>query len=371
MGFQAIEVQAYPQVNLADKLAISLLKVFSKPKKTIIVLGIVFFFAINFACLLSPVEEAHAIAPIVIALGAAASILGGGIALSGGVDQMGQNIETALCNTVNFLLASGASAIESITSTSMLTQKFSELFPSIYSIIQTIQDVAVAPAANIILIIMLLIGLGGVLKRLNQSEAGADLWELCMVFVLYAFAKAVVDSSFSLMILAFDIARMLILGIYQAGQITGSFEVSGISSDVADLGALIVLFIVALITFFICWAVAIFSQLVVIARSVQIYVYTILAPLSLSFLVADSTRPVATGFIKRYIAVLLAGAIMALLFIMMGAIIGTITVNTVSVNNVQTLLEWIGQLLFSMVYLLAFAFCLGKSGAWARDFLGI
>ena len=109
-----------------------------------------------------------------------------------------------------------------------------------------------------------------------------------------------------------------------------------------------------------------------VVRSIQIYVYSAFASLPLAFFVSESGRSVATGFLKRYIAVLFSGAIMALLFMMMSAIAATGGAATQpNFGDADGVLTYCLQMFMGLVPYMAYAFCLFKSGAWAREFVGV
>lgn len=337
------------------------------PAKVSLISGGLLLAVVLFAGALCPGAQAEAIAPIIVGAIAVAGLVGASV----GIDAATSSLSDGLRDSCNGNLSLAVSIMHWSADLGMLTDRFEQLFPSIVPIVQGIHNTVAVPIANIVLAIFLVVGLLKLLNRAGQYESGIDVWQLIMVFCLYALMKTGIDASYGIMVLFYNIVRTLIVGTKDFGFSDEQFAVQGIPDDVTGLGWLLTAWFVTILVILIALAVAAITYIVVLVRSVQIYVYTTFASIPLSFLITESGRSVATGFLKRYIAVLGAGVIMALLLVMQSAIIGNIGASGTAITSFETGIQFLGEIILSTISMIAFAFCMFKSGAWARDFMGI
>jgi hypothetical protein len=289
------------------------------------------------------------------------------------------NINSVLGNTVrnadNFLLGMAQSALEKMTTADWLTRSFSNLLSEVYPVIQAIHKQAAIPLANVVLLIFLVVGLGKVCSDLSMRETGIDLWKLMWVFIVFTFAKLFIDNSFELMMLAYNVVvdgiKLITTSAQNAGASVGILgsEFLSVSDDINDLGTLLGIMLTSLLAWLICLITTMLAEITIMVRAIQIYTYTALAPVPLAFMVSESSRSMATGFMKRYIALLLAGAIQMVLFCMMSSICGSI--GTSSFVTADGGISSSTDLLYSLVSLIAMMACIQKSGSWAKEFVGV
>lgn len=327
--------------------------------------------AITAICIIGQVvspQEAAAlpIIPIVVGAGIIAAFFAGGDI----VGAAASTLQEGLRGAVNFELATISASIDSFTQSNMLTQDLSSIMPGVVDVLRTIHDTVAIPAANIVLLVFLLVGLGKMIADINRSESGADLWRVCMVFIGYAFAKTIVDGSWALMQLAFDIVRWVIVSIANNPATEMAFAANAIPDSVENWGVLLMMLLVAFLVKVVVLFVIVLANITVIVRCIQIYVYICLAPLPLATLVSDGGRSIATHFMKAFASVLVAGAILSLLFVMMGAFISNLSATTVDPTTIDAAIQWVIELFFSVGVFLAFGWCVFQSGTWARDFTG-
>ena len=314
------------------------------------------------AVFLTPRHQAEALLPIL------------GVLAVTGATALGSMAVDAVTNGLEDMLRGAANAcITSLTSPDTLTVGYDQMFSGLSPMMYNVHHLAAVPIANIVLAIFLIVGLVKVVSHMGRTEMGVDTVALMSVFIVYAFLKAGIDSSYSLMILGFDISRMLISNVVAVG--AGSMPdnpVNYLPDSVGNSALLIVCLIISVLYLLISLVVKAVASLVLVVRSIQIYVYTAFASLPLAFFVSESGRSVATGFLKRYIAVLFSGAIMALLFMMMSAIAATGGAATQpNFGDADGVLTYCLQMFMGLVPYMAYAFCLFKSGAWAREFVGV
>ena len=170
--------------------------------------------------------------------------------------------------------------------------------------------------------------------------------------------------------LAFDIVRFLIVSIANSPATQMAYAANAVPDSVENWGVLLMMLLVAFIVKCVVLFVIVLANITVIVRCIQIYVYICLAPLPLATLVSDGGRSVATHFIKAFSAVLMAGAILSLLFVMMGVFISTLSATTVVPSSIDSAIQWVIELFFSIGVFIAFGWCVFQSGTWARDFTG-
>ena len=353
------------KAEMAECSAFGKIACFIKHHKALsIVAALILATVLSFTMLISHPESAEAlpIIPIAIALGS----LG---AISGGIDEL-------IRNCLNAVIAYTNGMLQSLSSADILTKHFDQLFAQIYPIIYEIHHQAVIPIANVVLIIFLLVGLGKVLQEMNRNETAVDFWALCWVFISYAFAKMLIDASFELMVLCYNIVLQLITNVATTAQAAGALGgITGtenlIGDDIKNAGVLLCMLLVAIVSWIVTVFVCIGAQAALIVRAVQIYVYTAYAPIPLAFMVSESSRQMSTGFIKKYLATLFAGAIMILLFVMMSAIVSSGGMTNITPTDDGGVVNWICQTSYSLVSIVAFGFCIFRSGTGARDFVGL
>lgn len=275
-----------------------------------------------------------------------------------------------LREAVNNNLANTTKALRDMTGGSALTKSLSEQNPAAYTWLKSLHKSAAIPLANVVLLVFMVVGLGKVIAHAGRTESGVDLWQLVMVFVAYSFAKTIIDASWELMEFAYDIVRQYIAFTFQKGVSTWNSTPPAASDDIKNTGALLTMWIISLVTWLAATLCAMIANVVVIVRTIQIYVYTALAPISLGTLAAEGGRQMATGFLKRYAALLLAGLLMAVLFVLFGLMIQSQVLPAVP-TEADKVAQWSVTMFEKIGWAVAFAYCLFKSGAWARDFVGV
>ena len=255
-----------------------------------------------------------------------------------------------------------------LTDGGMLTRDFDQLFSSVVPVLRSVQEAVVIPLAMIVLTVFFVAGIASAVAEMGRAESGIDTVQLMMVFIAYALVGSLIVNSWELMVLCYDLVTQVISGI---GGTVNTEVYTGLPDDVNNIGVLLSLLVTSGVVWVIAGAVALLTQVIIITRAIQIYVYTCLAPASIAFLVSPKSRPMATGFLKRYLALLFAGVIMALLFAMMSAILAGFGDIAVTASDYEGMIYWSGRLLFSCVSLLAYGYAMWSAGGWAREFVGV
>lgn len=312
--------------------------------------------------------EAHAIAPIIIGGGLIISAIAG-IALGGGAAS--EWLSDLFRNGINGLLDMMSSMVAMTVNGDTLTARFSDLLSGVYPIIYYIHHIAVMPMAYIVAAICLVVGLIKIFSEAGQHEASVDLYKVVMTFMLFAVGFNAINYSFEIMLAIYSIITNFINAILSAGGTALGASFHPVDSDVGDLGILFTMFISAFFAWIVTVGVFLLSQAAILVRSIQIYAMTCFSPPFLACFVNETSRPTATGYLKKYIATVGAGALLALLFIMFAAVAGSTATTSVAPDSAENIMRWCLEVISSLITLVAFGFCIFKSGSWVRDWIGV
>ena len=315
--------------------------------------------AVLVACAVSAAApgEAHAIAwfvPIIV------GAIGAGVAGLAATAVAG-SVEEALRGLINSILSVNQTLIGSIAGADGLVDNFSNLISEAYPVIQTVHASAVMPLAYVVLAIFFCAALVRLLEEIGAAETGVDLWRIIWVFILFAFAKIVIDNSWGLALAAYSIVTQFTEQIVQASTAAGDFN---------NTALLLLMVIFALLSMVFTMAVVAASHFTLIVRAIQLYVYTAFAPIPLATFVSPSARPIATGFVKSYVALLLTGAILALLICLFSVMGGQLVIEA-QPDSPEGVITWCVNIFVNLIVYVAFAWAMFRSGAWARELVGL
>jgi len=309
------------------------------------------------------------------------SLLGiGGSALGDLVlDPIGDQIEDFLRSCDRLIYGTTEMMLMNTASATTLTATFDSLLgsastsvgdlPAITTMLLLIHHNFVIPLANMVLVVFLTFGLLRIVGKAGQTDGGIDTWQLVWLFVMYGLAKMFVDGSWEIMTALFNIMNNFIADLIQGG--TTMISLADPTEGIEDAGALLALLLLLAIGFIIACVVCALSHIVVIVRAIQIYIYTVVSPIPFAFAVSEGGREMTKSFLKRYFALLLTGAILALLFFMLSTVVGAIHWPTVEIHTVADFAEWWAQFLINLAIYLAFAWAVFKSGSWANELVGV
>jgi hypothetical protein len=146
-----------------------------------------------------------------------------------------------------------------------------------------------------------------------------------------------------------------------------TFTVDTLTS--ADPGAAFVSLLMAVVFYLISCVAWIVSMFVAYARAIQIYVMTAFSPLPYALLGFDETRSWGVGYIKMFLSLCFAGAIMIILLfvypMILAGIFGAGSSGAIAINGAEAF-----DILKLLVVSILLIISLAKSGAWARDIFG-
>lgn len=276
-----------------------------------------------------------------------------------------------LRDVCNSLLYFEAMVLSNIATGSDLAKAFTELIPSAMPVIEQVHWSVSVPLANLVLLIFLVTGLVRTVSRMSATGGGVDVWQLMVVFVVYAFMKTVIDSSWYLMALTYEVLMDFLPAIRSTALPAASF--TPLPDDFTDLASLLLTLIVALVVLLIVGACYLVCLTTVMVRSIQIYAYTAFGAIPLASAVSEGSRHVATSFVRKYVALVFTGLLLALLFAMMAGTVNFVgAVATVpTASDPASIPKYAMELMASPVLLIAYTFCIVRTGDWARDLMGL
>lgn len=285
-------------------------------------------------------------------------------------------IAPALRGLANMIFDSAQGFLGNVSGGGMLGATFGKMFEAVSdgsaaaglaSWLHGVQASLIVPYASLVLTVFLVVSIASLLSTAGTNECRISVDRVMMIFVGYTLASLFVQNSWEIMALAYDIVAGLIRKISYT--VSAASAVTVVPEDYSDIGGLMMLIVAGLIVWLISIVVAVVVQFSVVARGLQIYVMTTLAPISLAFMGSDSARNMGTGFLKRWFATLLAGVIMALLLGCMSYVVG----NTGAITAVDTsdVAGWVNGLVMTLPVYISIAFAMAQSGAWARELVGV
>lgn len=303
-------------------------------------------------------------------LGAVAGV-GGQILGDIAFDTATSTLEDFLKGALNGLLSMSTALLSNAARGTLLTASFDSLLGEGADVSETLMQLhegTAVPLGNLTLLILLVFGMMKLVSKIGTTESGLDTWQLVWLLVMFGFAKVAVDSSWELMMLGYDVMHQFVTMTLQTPEAV--FEVTGAGEDVKNAGILLAMIVMAMIMLIGNLVVCAGTYLVVMVRNIQIYLYTVFAPIPLACMVSEGGREVTKNFVKKYVALLLTGVIIALFYVMMGIVTSSIGTPSTEVTDPSSLGTWALECLMSMMVYGAFVWAMFKSGTWARDIVG-
>ena len=335
-------------------------------KKALAIAGTLFALLVVASAILAPGKaEAIPAIPIVVAV---IALVGGGLAANEAADA----IEDVLRGLVQCEIGWVQTLAVNTANGALLQATFETLLgdESISAALYNIHHVAVIPLANIIAVAMFTYGLVKLVSKAGQTEGGIDAWQLIFLFVMLGIAKTVIDASWEVMVALYKISFVLMGKMLPVGD--AALTLADPTEGIENAGMLFAMVIASLFVVLVGVFVCALSHAVVIVRAIQIYVYTVFAPIPIAFMVVEGGREMTKGFFKRYVALLLSGAVLALLFYMFCISMKAAPIPTDPVTDVGSFAVWATTLVLKyIVFYGAFGWAVFKSGAWTRELLGV
>lgn len=264
---------------------------------------------------------------------------------------LGDLIDGVVNSWADSLFEAGADQLAAVTQVDFLTGTFDELVSSsTFAQVQRLFSTVVRVVGYSILAIVFLVQLVRISNKLDGNQAVPGVKEVIFLLIGFVILKFVLDNAFELCQAVYNSANQIAVSLSSVG--TG-VTLPSMTDTLSDAGSFVRLF-AGLLFIVISIAFKTITIFVGIARALQIYIMAVFSPIPLSMFGLEETRGWATGFVKNFIAVCLAGAIMIAVLIVWSAMISGIS---------SEFTVYLATLIVGM-------YALVKSGSWARDMLG-
>lgn len=286
-------------------------------------------------------------------------------------DLIVDNILKPICEA---LLSGFVAFISNITVGGILTASFDSIFgnSTLYDVVNNVHDSVVVPLAHSILALVMLVQVVKISQRIDATSTMPAVKEIVFLAVFFVIFTWLINQSSEICIAVYDTVNQLTVAIGTPSETT--IDISLDDSSSLSIGTVIGLlafcgfgFLVGLVAWIVCFVMTYF-------RGLQLYIYTTFSPIPFAFMGFEETRSFGVNFCKNFIAVCLAGTIMAFALIAFPAlatgIVGDSVVLSIAENSVlpsaDALLVFVQLLAIEIVLI----FIMVKSGAIARDILG-
>lgn len=223
---------------------------------------------------------------------------------------------------------------------------------SIWSVMVTIHGTlqAIGYALLVLFFVMGVVNTCGSFTDVKKPE------HVLKLFVRFAIAKGVIAYGLELMMALFDIVQGVISTIMNAGGFGIPQETTlpqEIVTAVEECGFFesIPLWAVTLIGSLFVTVLSFIMIMTVYGRFFRLYLYTAIAPITLSTFAGEPTQSVGISFMKSYAAVCLEGAVIVLSCIIFSVFAATPPTVDPDAAVVTMVWSYIGELIFNMLVL--------------------
>jgi len=276
---------------------------------------------------------------------------------------MNSLINELFSNMLDGLLQPAEDMLHKLVGEDNLLKDFTDLFgagTTGYTLVKTLCEVTIMPIGYVTLAVVFLVQTARIAGKFDANGTMPAFKEVIFMFIYFVIFKVLIDNSFDVCVAVFNAVNNVIADIM--GMTGNGFNNSGVQylngdviMDAANQVSPFQLFLRVVAVYLCAAASCVVGYFVIFARALQIYVYSAFAPIPLAMLAIEETRSFGTGFIKNYVAVCLAGAIIAIVI----GLFPTVLQTAMSIG----VLPLLGACLLFIVALI-------KSGSWARDVLG-
>ena len=246
---------------------------------------------------------------------------------------------------------------------------------SIADLAENVAQYTVFPVACVVFSLAIMMQLLKVAQRIDQTGNLPAVKEVIFLFCWVAICIYVIGHSFELVRELYAVVNGFVRSVTIDDPPQLKFHTELGDDFLGNLGFMLGLVITEVLLHLVAILVAVTSTVMFLARGIQIYLYAMFAPLTLSFLGFDEMRPWAVGYIKGLLSVLISGFIMAFAiaawpYLLAGMVSGSaevtkdlITVNVTGGANST----WVVGILAASFGLFT---VLVKSGSFAREIMG-
>lgn len=287
-------------------------------------------------------------------------------------DLLVDNILAPMCEG---LLNQYLSFIQNISIGGILTASFDDIFgntggTSLYEIVNDVHDSVVVPLAHSILALVMLVQVVKISQRIDATSTMPALKEVIFLAVFFVIFTWLINQSAEICKAVYDTVNQLTVAIGDPEELTLSIELGDTEGvTIGTVAGLFLFLILGWILGFVAWVVCF---VMTYFRALQLYIYTTFSPIPFAFMGFEETRSFGVNFCKNFIAVCLAGCIMAFALIAFPALASGVVTDTPSLipsfmnDTMQGMVVFVKLVAISIVLI----FVMIKSGSMARDILG-
>lgn len=253
-----------------------------------------------------------------------------------------------------------------------LTGAFGSYLSNVYAYANIVMRSICMPVAYVILALFFVMELYKASVRIDGSGGGTPMGAELVFRVMFKMVvcKMVVDNTPKIMKAIFDVTAELsdkIQDVNGTGQIAGGIKMDTAQELVKDIGfiagipVLLLCFIVFLITLL---AVA-FSNVIIIARFIELYIYLAISPIPIATIPNEELSQIGKNFFKSFAAVCIQGTLIYLVLTFYPMIFNQALFNIEGeTESIYTVI--FGTLGYSIVLILA----VFSTGKWAKSICG-
>lgn len=238
-----------------------------------------------------------------------------------------------------------------------ITQSFNELITGgAAGMIKTASEGAIQPVGRGIVAVCALVQMITISSRFDSNGVAVEVREVFFLMIYCVLFFYLIDNSYDLCQGTYDVMNA------QLEKAAAAFQSAGIdikedeflkSIAFASVNPLVVV-LMSIVFLLAATLAGVVVWTVTTARYLQIYLFTLVAPIPLAFLAQDETKQWGVGFIRNYLALCLAGFFLVAIIALFPVLMYTTHYNFIAMLGCLAL----------------YIFALIKSGSWARDILG-
>lgn len=250
----------------------------------------------------------------------------------------------------------------------MLTTNVTDQGQTIYDIAKTVHQSAVIPIGHSILALVMLVQVIKISQRVDGSATLPAFKEVMHIFVIFVIFTALINNSLNICVAIYDIANTLTKKIF--GFSSTAIDIT-ISPDVSDWGVLIGIIVIAALAALTALIAYLVSFVVGYGRALQLYVLMTFSPIPLALLGFEETRSAGVNFIRNFIALCLAGAIMMFIIVCFPVIMSsTVGAMSLTVDGNGSFVDALLPAIKAVAICVLLVVGLTKSGGWSKELMG-
>jgi hypothetical protein len=268
------------------------------------------------------------------------------------------------------MFGTGVTLLNQVTVDSALSAPFDNLFDTsggavspLYTFARSVSQSVIKPVAHAILSLTMLLQLLKITQKMEGAGALPAIKDIVFLMLFCLLFMTFINHAADMCEMMYTVVLKIILKIrVTLGLSAINMSVMG-GISAPDIPAAILGIIVALIFVLVCvlaWGVAMGVSW---ARALELYVLTAFSPIPFSLLGFEETRSWGLGYIKHFLSVCLAGAVLVFILLCYPLLLSAFVGGSISVN---VLTDGLSVVVLSVLLIIT----LLKSGAWARSVLG-